>query len=575
MTASGSQPVGVGTRLRTGQHFRPGQLLAYGVDRLLRLAERASPLPVHELTRLVPGPRTPDRDALAGWGGRAEAIDLAPPWRPDLHGDPTAGQWCFQEEQASFDGPVDWAAPDRSLLWRFHLHYLDTPAALAAAQPDGPWQPWLTELLEDHWRRCRPGRSVGWTAFPVAVRLQNLLRVQALLEARGGASPELDRILCRHTRAAFHHLRCRQERHLQANHLLKELCVLCTGAVVWGGPRLLARYLAATQAQVALQFLAGGGHEERSLKYHLDCLRDLAELRAALPEPPAWIDATLRRGLAFAEALEHPDGDIPLLNDSELGAAPRRSELDRVLGITRPRWEGLRAFVEEGYFAARIGETHLVFDCAPIAGDHQPGHAHCDILSIEVSHGGRRVLGNRGTLAYGDGEPRRTSRTTASHSTVQFDDLEQVEIWGGFRVGWRSRPVLELAREDDDGVLLAGRYDWHPSTGARHRRTVRLTRDDRVVIVDEVTVGRTREPVGRFWLPGATLDASGSGFVGFRVGDAAYRLAVDGGVVRADRSTWFPRQGREEPALRVEVRPERGFGPTWRVTTELAPAPVS
>lgn len=469
---------GPGARLRSGRHYRPGQLLGWGAEQLVRLGERASPLSPHALTLLAPGPRSPDREALAVWGARPEAPRLAPAWRPDRHGDPRLGRWRFQEQEARFDGPVDWLSASRPLLWRYHLHYLDAAAALAAHEPDGDWQPWLTGLLDDHMRRCRPGRGPAWLPFPLATRLQNLLRIHATLEARGGAAPDLDRLLCRATRASFHYLRARLERHLQGNHLLKELCSLCCAARVWAGRRLRRRLLEALERQVGRQFLAGGGHEERSLRYHLDCLRDLAEVRAALgQEAPRWLQAALVRGLDFAEALEHPDGDVPLFNDSELGAACRRSDLDELLGLERSPWRGLRAFVEEGYVAARAGGTHLVFDCGPVGPDHQPAHAHCDVLSLEVSHDGARLLGNRGTLAYGAGPDRLLSRTTASHSTVQFDDVEQVEIHHPFRVGWRGKPVLEQARQVGSELRVSGRYAWHPGVGAEHRRTVVLRPD--------------------------------------------------------------------------------------------------
>jgi uncharacterized heparinase superfamily protein len=565
-----SSVFGPGARLRSGLHYRPTQLIAWGLDRLARVGEKACPVPLHVVAAKAPGPRGPDRGVLADWGERDEVTALAPAWRPGLHGDPRNGRWQFQEQEALFDDTVDWRSEQRSLLWQFHLHYLDTPAALAASEPGGDWQPWLAELLDDHWRSCKPGQSVGWMPFPVAVRLQNLLRIQALLEARGGADPALDAALCRHTRASFHYLRWRRERHLAGNHLLKELCCLSAAARVWGSDRLAEALLDELRGQVEAQFLAGGGHEERSLRYHLDCLRDLAEARAALPSTPAWLDRTLDRGLGFAEALEHPDGDIPLFNDAELGMTHPRADLDRLLGRPLPTWTGVRTFVEEGFVAARIGDAHLAFDCGPVGADHQPAHAHCDVLSLELSHRGARVLGNRGTLAYGDGADRQISRTTASHSTLQFDDEEQVEIWGAFRVGWRGKPILEEARLDRDVLRVSGRYAWHPALRAEHRRSVELEPSGRLSVHDQVRWGRATHAVARFWLPGAERLSCAAAALHFRTAGQPWRLSVEGATLSVTESTWFPRQGHREPALLAEVRPAPG---QTRFTTRIEPSP--
>lgn len=547
-------------RLRTGRHYRPTQLLAYGLDRALRVAEASATFDPRELTRLARGPAEPARGALAAWGTRPEATALAPPWRPQEHGDPRRSEWRFQEVSATFEGLVDWASWDKPKLWRFHLHYLDTPAALAAALPDDDWQPWLAELLDDHWRRCRPGRGDSWQAFPLAIRQQNLLRIWASLEARGGAAPELDRALARHTRAGFHYLRARLEHHLRGNHLLKERCVLTCSARIWAGPGALRGSLVRLRRQVESQFLAGGGHEERSLRYHLDCLRDLAEVRAALGAPsPAWLETALTQGLDFAAALEHPDGQVPLFNDAELGMAHPRATLSGLLGHEPPRWTGVRRFDEEGYFSARTARSHLVFDCGAIGPDHQPAHAHCDILSFELSVDGRRLVGNRGTLAYGAGPDRDLSRCTASHNTVQIGDGEQVEIWSGFRVGWRGRPELIDARQSELGPRLAGRYRWDAKVGAEHLRTLTLCGEATLEVDDEVRFERTpRTLASRLHLPDALLLSSGPQKARFRTGEIEFEIRVERATLQVASSDWFPRMGVRRPGQLATVVPDRG-----------------
>lgn len=563
----------VAPALRTARHTRPIQYVGYALDRFARLASWVSPVSVHAVTGVALGAVEPDRELLAAWGRQPECVGLAPRWEPDVHGDPRAGVYRFQGRERRWEGRVDWELRDMPALWRFHLAYLDTVGALAAAEPDGPWQPWLAELLADLWESTSAGRGAVWMPFPVAVRLQNLLRLWAMLEARGGAIPDLDRELRRHCAALTGWLMLRIEIHLQANHLLKELSALACALRVFGVPGLREAVDGWLQRQLAVQFLAGGGHEERSPSYHLACVRDLVELEALLRVSggqgrrpgvprldPERLRQTIRRALDFAASIEHLDGDVPLFNDCSLGSWPDRARLAEVAGHASPSRDGLVAFPEEGYFAARAGDSHLVFDCGPVSADHQAAHAHCDLLSFELSHRGRRVFSNRGTLAYGDGPERTLGRSVESHNTVQIGDEEQVEIWGAFRVGWRGRPQLLEAVELDGSVRLAGRFDWRPGVGAAHRRSLDLQARGRLEVVDEVDFSRApRRVTARYYLPGAAVvDARGDGALGdlrIAIGDRQVLLRGTDATLQAAPVDWFPKLGVREPALRVEVHP--------------------
>jgi uncharacterized heparinase superfamily protein len=560
--------------LRSASHYAPSQLALFLWERVLRMGELASPVAPQRLLGPVAAASDPDRSVLAAWGARPEASILAPAWLPARHGDPRRAEFSYLGLSRSFPGPLDWDPKDLPLLWRYRLHYFDGPAALAAAEPSGDWQPWLAGLLEDHWRRCRPGRGAAWAAFPLAVRVANLLRVWALLQARGGALPQLDRQLRLHCGVGRRYLALRLERHLRGNHLLKELCVLAMAARVFGDRAALGRWLAALAEQVGSQFLSGGGHQERSLRYHLDCMRDLLELRAVLGESaPGFLLESARRGLDFAADLEHGDGDIPLFNDAELGISPGRSALATLLSMPARDWRGVHSFPEEGYVAARLGDARLVFDCGPVGPDHQPGHAHCDVLSFELSLGAQRVAGNRGTLAYGSGPERTLSRCTASHSTVQVGDAEQVEIWSGFRVGWRGAPRLGEARMDGAVARMSGSYAWHPRVGATHSRTLELHPGGRVRVEDRVTGARPGAPVvARLWMPGAAIaeaDPDGRWLLVDSAG-APWRVAAVAARIAARTDDWFPCLGERRPALCVECRPDR-MASDLRFSTTLEP----
>ena len=444
----------------------------------------------------------------------------------------------------------DWSAAGMPALFVERLHYLHDPVAVAAAG-DGAY---LERLLRDHWRRCRPGRGPAWGPYPTARRTLDLLRVWAALEATGEMTDGLRVELGRHTRVAAALLAVRLERHSRGNHLLSELAALACLGRVWGGRgRPVLDRLA---SEASRQFLAAGGHHERSPRYHLDVVQDLLEVLLAwgddLPDgPAAALRGVVSRGLAFGLAMRHGDGDVALFNDGALDDGLLPAELAAAAaaaGIAVVDPGGLAAR-EEGYFVVRRGAARLLVDCGPVGPPDQPAHAHCDVLSFELSDGPRRVVGNRGTSTY-SGPDRAAARGTAAHSTLQFGDLEQAELIGDFRAGRRPAPELLDAGPD----RIRGRLAW--SQGPAHERSWTPGPLDcalLVTVTDRVTGAGDRPAVARFHLPDATDVVVDRG-VRWRVAGAPYVLRAEGGSVIAKASSWHPQPGAVRPAWTVEVR---------------------
>src|SRR6185295_1096925 len=104
--------------------------------------------------------------------------------------------------------------------------------------------------------------------------------------------------------------------------------------------------------------------------------------------------------------------------------------------------------------------------CASVGPSYQPGHAHADTLSFELSLHGRRVLVNSGTSEYGTGPERQRQRSTAAHNTVVIDGQDSSEVWGGFRVARRAHcqwlatsrtPAPSIEAVHDGYLRLPGR----------------------------------------------------------------------------------------------------------------------
>ena len=176
--------------------------------------------------------------------------------------------------------------------------------------------------------------------------------------------------------------------------------------------------------------------------YHsliLEDLVDLTNLRGAYPGLlPDWSEPAGRM-VSWLRQMIHPDGRISFFNDATFGVAPEPEELfayaDR-LGIEQAEC----SLSDSGYRRLVNGETVVLFDAGPIGPEYQPGHAHADTLSFELSHRGKRLLVNSGISTYERGLEREQQRSTAAHNTLRVDGTEQSDVWAAFRVGRRARP---------------------------------------------------------------------------------------------------------------------------------------
>jgi uncharacterized heparinase superfamily protein len=143
---------------------------------------------------------------------------------------------------------------------------------------------------------------------------------------------------------------------------------------------------------------------------------------------------------------------------------------------------------DSGYFGWQgVRDTWLI-DCGPISVDYQPGHAHCDLLSYELSFEGRRIVVDTGVFGYEIGIRRTRARSTAGHNTVMVDGTEQSEIWGIFRVGRRARPLETRFYRTPQGVALEGTHDGyrHLHGHVLHRRVAQYEIRGRLTVTDSL-----------------------------------------------------------------------------------------
>lgn len=386
---------------------------------------------------------------------------------------------------------TDWANATLPKLVRYHLHYLDAARMLAEGREFG-----RAGALIGQWQETFPPRgSEAWEPYPVSVRLQNLCRVAALHPT---PPSWLRSLIVRHAR----YVRRFPEVHLQGNHLLKNHCALWMAGLLLSGAEARCwneGASARTRLELERQVLPDGGHNERSPMYHLLVLSDLLDVRElaqARQALPSWLDDFIARMARMTAATLHPDGDIPLFNDSVLGQAPLPAVVFSRLGqVPSVEARGVEDFPEFGLTVIRPSvEEAVFFDTGPLGPPEQPGHAHSDTLSYELSVGGERRAVNGGVDGY-QSPNRAFFRSATAHNTVTVNGEGPDELWAGFRVGGRNRVESRSIHKHEGAVSVCAQL--RAFQGWRQKRWACLFFQHAWVVCDEVSAERAVHAVSR------------------------------------------------------------------------------
>lgn len=350
------------------------------------------------------------------------------------------------QRRVDFSAGVDWGHSAEGPLWLYHLNQCDH----LRDEELSPER--RRDLMLDWVRTCSAG--AGWDPHPTCLRVLSwgkLLLTPGAVELTPGEAGEIRGSMAQQLDGLERNLEFR----LQANHLLANLIGLVFGGLLFEGPRADAwlQREEDLRAELARQFGREGAHEERSPMYHALLLENLLDLLNLLrvreeraPRPLAEeLAATAERALAALSVWRHPDGEIALFGDSALGIAPPPDallEYGRALGLQplAPETPGLLA--SAGFARLEEGPFALLASFGVPSPAHQPGHAHCDALSFELTCAGERVVCDTGVHSYEPGPRRDVARATRSHATLEIAGAEQSEIWAAHRVGGRVRTAL-------------------------------------------------------------------------------------------------------------------------------------
>lgn len=376
-----------------------------------------------------------------------------------------------------------------SKLWLYNLHYFDF-----LLTKDSNNKTLQCNNLISRWIKENPqAKGVGWEPYPLSLRLVNWIKW--LMSKNEVSSEVLDSIAIQ---AKF--LSKKIEYHLLANHLLSNAKALYFAGYFFCGneadywKQLSSKII---KKQIDEQILKDGGHFELSPMYHQIVLNDLLDLaylhKIYKVSPPKYIIEAIKKMLEWSDVMQHPDGDIPFFNDAAFGIAPKPASTEKYakflkIPFNSPNDKSIKFFKDSGYARLLNTSATLFVDIASVGPHYNPGHAHADTLSFELSLNGRRIIVNAGTSEYGNSDERQLQRSTISHSTVVIDQKNSSDVWSGFRVGKRANIIYSQIGSNEDYLWAVGAHDGYRNLKGQpiHERYWRLA-EKKLIIKDKLT----------------------------------------------------------------------------------------
>jgi uncharacterized heparinase superfamily protein len=423
----------------------------------------------------------------------------------------------------------------------------------------------------------------GWVPHAVSLRILSLARYYTWLDAPDSEHrARIRRALYKNALFLRNHI----EYDVGGNHLIENAAALVMAGVFFAdqSQRWLQRGVRLFEETAHRQFLADGGHFERSPMYHTLVLQrnltavDVLSSADALSER---VRTTATEAVRFLASLAPPDRRIPLLNDAaydEFLTIPESLAYATAVGLSHPGADRYSAMGASGYYWLGESDDQLLVDGGDVGPAHLPGHSHNDMLSTLLWIDGDHILTDTGAYNYVPDKTRARVRSVAAHNTVQVGTSEPIPIGGQYLMGRRCSPESHVHRSDD----IAHFTGWYEKgrigrSVYSHRRDV-VAGDSWWVIVDTVDGAPTERTRARLHFhPDVALESRDGEYV-FRRTDtqgahgALRPFGTD--TVTETTSPYFPRFGEKisRDALRLQYdreAPHSGFVLTTDPESEI------
>ena len=469
------------------------------------------------------------------------------------------GQFKFLERSKFFKNGIDWNYSHFGKLWNYNLNYFNY-----LLQPEMNPKKGLDLIYNfiDNFSNIQDGLE----PYPISLRTINWIK---FLSDQKIVDSKIDSCLYFQYRNLLKNI----EYHLSGNHLLENGFSMLFGSYYFNDIKLYEKSIDILQSELDEQILYDGAHFELSPSYHQLLLFRLLDAINLLKNNH-WLKNLLLDHFSFYASamlgwllqITYRNGEIPLVNDAVTDLAPTTGQLkdyaDR-LGV----YPIIRPLNECGYRKFEAGDAEVFLDVGRIGPDYIPGHAHADTLSFELAIHHHRIIVDSGVSTYEKGKERTRQRGTAAHNTVQIDHADSSEVWGGFRVARRAKPIGLRVLKNDLEVAVRCAHDGYRRLPGRpvHQRTW-VFKKGSLMIKDRIH-GNFRSAAGRFhFSPEVRIDSDyGKTGVMTFAENRKLHWTVLKGKGSLIKSTFHPAFGVSVPSKCLDVRFK---GPTSLVVFE-------
>ena len=336
--------------------------------------------------------------------------------------------FSFLNLQTSFDY-IDWDYAAHGKLWTYNLNYFDFLNQESIHKEEG------LLLIHDFIPQLPQLKNAN-EPYPISLRGINWIK---FLSKHNISDQAIDTALYSEYLVLMDNL----EYHLLGNHLLENGFSLYIGGCYVKDEKLITKGFEIISKELKEQILEDGAHYELSAMYHqillsrlLDCISIAKEnhvdvLKVYAQKMSSWL-----------QVISFNNGDIPLVNDAAKNIAPTTSELiayTKSLGIAAAKGK----LSDSGYRKFDFANSELIVDAGKIGPSYIPGHAHADIFNFVFYDNSAPIIVDTGISTYEKNQRRQDERSTFSHNTVEINGANQVDVWGGFRVGKRANVKID------------------------------------------------------------------------------------------------------------------------------------
>jgi hypothetical protein len=334
----------------------------------------------------------------------------------------------FLNLSKKFDSKINWNYNEYGKLWTYNLTYFE----YLEEKED-------ISLIYDFIANISSVKD-GIEPFPISLRGINWIKYLTKYEIK---DKKIDDSLY----AQYYILLNNLEYHLLGNHLLENGFSLLFGAYYFKDEILFNKAKEILEKELEEQILDDGAHFELSPMYHqimlfrvLDCINLVQNNNWKEQELLKYLEEKASLMLGWIDQITYKNGDIPLLNDSANKIAPSTKDLIKYASKLEINTR-YKSFNKCGYIKINEKSYEAIIDIGHIGPDYIPGHAHADTFNFEVQIRNKPFIVDRGLSTYNTGKLRDSQRSTKAHNTVEINNENSSEVWGGFRVAKRANII--------------------------------------------------------------------------------------------------------------------------------------